>query len=81
MTRHITKMLLAASALTVLAAAPAAFAAPVVDTKLSASKPSAEFVKTAQNRDRTSNRTRNRAQRANRNDGNRNRNTRTTVAM
>lgn len=38
MTRHITKLLLAASALTVLAAAPAAYAAPAVDTKLFASK-------------------------------------------
>jgi len=38
MTRHLTKILLAASAMTVLAAAPAAYSAPVVDAKLNAAK-------------------------------------------
>lgn len=42
MTRHITKMLLAASALTVLAVAPAAYAAPAVDTKSHAIKKTAK---------------------------------------
>lgn len=70
MTRHLTKILLAASALTVLAAAPAAFAAPAVDTKPIAAKQNAELTKVADRGDRSN---RNRGQRSDRNRSNRNR--------
>jgi len=49
------KALLAASALTVLAAAPAAFAVPAVDTKLSSAKQTVKHVKLADNDHRSHN--------------------------
>ena len=75
MTRHLTKILLAASALTVLAAAPAASAATVVDAKLYSAKATAnkpiksttKTIKLAERGDRSrvnrSTRTRNRSTR------------------
>lgn len=74
MTRHITKLLLAASALTVLAAAPAAYAAPAVDTKLFASKKiSKTSTKTVKVADRGDKSNRNRGNRSDRNRSDRNR--------
>jgi len=80
MTRHLTKLLLAASALTVLAAAPAAYAAPAVDTKLNstqkiakrAAETASHTVKLAERSDR-GDRSRNRGDRS-RNRGDRSRN-------
>lgn len=73
MTRHLTKILLAASAMTVLAAAPAAYAAPVVDAKLNAAKSAKSSTKNTiklaerANRNRTTrNRTANRTRSVNR---------------
>lgn len=74
MTRHLTKLLLAASALTVLAVAPAASAAPVTDNKLYSSKKLAKkttkTVKVAERGDRSD---RNRGHRSDRNRGDRSR--------
>ncbi len=57
--RHqLTKALLAACALTVLAAAPAAFAAPTVDNKLYSAKQVPNYIKTADHSDRRSDRSR-----------------------
>lgn len=80
MTRHLTKLLLAASALTVLAAAPAAYAAPAMETKLSSTQKIAKraaekapnTVKLTQRSDR-GDRSRNRGDRS-RNRGDRSRN-------
>ena len=80
MTRHLTKLLLAASALTVLAAAPAAYAAPAMETKLSSTQKIAKraaekapnTVKLTQRSDR-GDRSRNRGDRT-RNRGDRSRN-------
>ena len=80
MTRHLTKLFLAASALTVLAAAPAAYAAPAVETKLSSTQKIAKratekapnIVKLAERSDR-GDRSRNRGDRS-RNRGDRSRN-------
>ena len=70
MTRHLTKILLAASALTVLAAAPAVSAAPAVDTKLYSAKQTTKTVKLANRGDRSD---RNRGHRSNRHRGDRHR--------
>lgn len=70
MTRHLTKILLAASALTVLAVAPAASAAPVVDTKLYGAKSTSKLTKVADRGDRSD---RNRGHRSERNRGDRSR--------